>query len=127
MKKPSEQSRLRVVRQSRGADILDFVWPEATQNPKNPRRATLVKAKLAINSFRRQYLGEITENGFSMLLWTDKSLHDLVETYAEITPKLRGKTRHPRRPKLAAARSAAANFVRRLCRVFPRNSVVIST
>ena len=38
------------------------------------------------------------------------------------TPKLRQnctqKTRHPRRPKLAAARSAAANFVRRLCRVF---------
>ena len=26
---------------SRGADFLDFAWPEATQNPKNPRRATL--------------------------------------------------------------------------------------
>ena len=38
-----------------------------------------------------------------VILWTDKSLHDLVENYAEITPKLRGKTRHPRRPKLAAA------------------------
>ena len=42
--------------------------------------------------------------------------------WLKITPKLRQnctqKTRHPRRPKLAAARSAAANFVRRLCRVF---------
>ena len=39
--------------------------------------------------------------------------------------KLRGKTR-PRHPKLAAARSAVANFARRLCRVFPRNFGVIS-
>ena len=31
---------------SRGADFLDLAWPEATQNPKNPRRATLVKAKM---------------------------------------------------------------------------------
>ena len=42
--------------------------------------------------------------------------------WLKLTPKLRQnctqKTRHPRRPKLAAARSAAANFVRRLCRVF---------
>ena len=30
------------------------------------------------------------------------------------------KTRHPRRTKLAAARSATANFARRLCRVFAR-------
>ena len=40
----------------------------------------------------------------------------------KFTPKLHPnctqKTRYPRRPKLAAARSAAANFVRRLCRVF---------
>ena len=50
----------------------------------------------------------------------DNLLHDLVENYAEITPKLRAKTRHPRRPKLAAARSAEANFARRLCRVFAR-------
>ena len=35
----------------------------------------------------------------------------------------RAKTRHPRRTKLAAARSAAANFVRRLCRVFARGFV----
>jgi len=30
----------------------------------------------------------------------EKSLHDLVENYAEIAPKLRGKTRHRRREKL---------------------------
>ena len=50
----------------------------------------------------------------------DKSSHDLLKSYAEITQQLRGKTRHPRRSELAAARSAAANFSRRLCRVFPR-------
>merc|ERR1712091_341073 len=48
----------------------------------------------------------------------DKSLHDLVENYLEITPQLHGKTRPP-------ARSAAANFARCLCRVFPRNFGVI--
>ena len=52
-------------------------------------------------------------------------LHNLVKQYTENMLKLRGKTRHPRRPKLAAARSAAANFARRLCRVFPRNFGVI--
>ena len=51
-----------------------------------------------------------------MLMLRDNLLHDLVENYAEITPKLHAK--ETRRPKLAAARSAAANFVRRLCRVF---------
>ena len=44
-----------------------------------------------------------------------------VENYAEITPTLHAKTRHPRRQKLAAARIAAANFARRLSRVFACN------
>ena len=51
----------------------------------------------------------------------NKYLRDLVEHDVEITPTLRRKSRQPRHPKLAAARSAAANFARRLCRVFPRN------
>ena len=38
---------------------------------------------------------------------------------------LRGKTRHRRRAKLAAALCAAVNFGRRGCRVFPRNFDVI--
>ena len=50
----------------------------------------------------------------------DKSLHDLVEHHAEVTPKVRGKPRHRRRAKLAAALRAAANSVRRLCLVFAR-------
>ena len=48
----------------------------------------------------------------------DKSLNDLDENYADITPKLRGKTRHRRRAKLAAALRAEANFGRRGGRVF---------
>ena len=55
---------------------------------------------------------------FRSLRLRDKLLYDLVENYTEIAPKLHAKTRHPRRPKLSAARSAAANFARRLCRVF---------
>ena len=56
--------------------------------------------------------------GREKILWIDKCLDDLIETYVAMTPKLSGKTRHPRLPKLAVARSAAANFARRLCRVF---------
>jgi len=57
----------------------------------------------------------------------DNSLHDLVENYAEMMPKLRGKTRHPAaqnwprreapRPILRAACDAAP--------LFPRNFGVI--
>ena len=77
----------------------------------------------------------------------DTSLHDLVENYTGITPKLRGntrhrrrakwaaallvenytkmcgKTRHRQRAKLAAALRAAANSVRQECRVFASGCV----
>ena len=49
----------------------------------------------------------------------DKCLHDLVENYAEITFKLRGKAQRMRRTKLAAALRGAAHFGRRGCRIFP--------
>ena len=53
--------------------------------------------------------------------WTN-----LCTIWLKINPNLHGKTRHRRRAKLAAALRAAANFGRRGCRVFPRNSGVIS-
>ena len=52
------------------------------------------------------------------ILLRDELLHDLVEHYPKLRPNCMQNKGHPRRPKLAAARSAAANFVRRLCRVF---------
>ena len=60
-----------------------------------------------------------------LLMRMDKSLHDFVEIYAHFTLELRGKTRHLRRSTLVAARGAAANFARRLCRFFPRSFGVI--
>ena len=53
--------------------------------------------------------------------WTN-----LCTIWLKTTPNLRGKTRHRRRAKLAAALRAVATFGRRGCRVFPRNFGVIS-
>ena len=54
-----------------------------------------------------------------------KSLHGLIENYADITPKLRGQNATQAARKLAAALRAAASFGRQGCRVFPRNFGVI--
>ena len=63
----------------------------------------------------------ILANVSDVKLLRDKQLQELVETYAENTPKLHGKTRHPHRPKLAEARSEAPRpILRAACVAFFR-------
>ena len=50
----------------------------------------------------------------------DKRLQHSLEKVSRNLAIRRAKMRHPRRTKLAAARSAAAYFMRRLSRVFAR-------
>ena len=59
----------------------------------------------------------------------DKSLHDLVENYAEITPKLHAKNATPPTPKIGRGAKRRGQFcappVSRFCAQFWRNFAVI--